>query len=231
MTDFKGKTLKEQQRRLVLLSVWGHQRHFGTPIADRRPIIAIARRLGFWNTSFSNLVTEMERDLLIKSDDGLRVAPGAEEEVDRILDDIQNTEPKGYSASARTRRKPPAKNQEPKGNSEKVALQDWLSRDIDLADFDVRDLQKAKPRQKVEFALWVLKAKLGVEKALLGQVIDFLTTKFPTIGGNSRRSLQRAAANIDYIERTSQNECVLTKKGQEDIEALLPENLTTSRTR
>ena len=226
ITDFKGKTKTEQQRRFVLLFVWGYQRHFDVPVPDRKPIIRMAKRLNVWNTSFSDCVTHMERDLLIKNTVGLMLAPGAVKEVNQILDDLQKTELKGHTSSNRPNKK--SSDKTPKENSVEALLQDWTSKDIDLAGFDVRELQKANARQKVEFGLWILKVKLGVEKARLGVVISFVTQKYPTIGGNVG-TLQNAARDKKYIVRTLQGECVLTHKGEEDIEALLPESLKASK--
>jgi len=230
LVDFKGKTKAEQKRRLVLLYVWGYNRHFGQPVPSRSPMIQLAKDKKLWDNTFSHQITRMRDDVLIESDDGIRLSPGAKAEVDKVLRELQDGGLKGYDYQAV---KPPRKTSR-RGRKSKAALEaiqsqvdQWIAAEVDLGSFDVRQLQTAFQRQKVQFGLWVLKKKLGVKNAPLDAVVKYITQEFPTMGG-SARSLKDSVTGQTFVGRTPQGERFLTQRGEEDIEALLPEDLKNS---
>jgi len=100
LVDFKGKTKAEQKRRLVLLYVWGYNRQFDQPAPSRSPIIQLAKDKRLWDNTFSHQITRMRDDVLIESDDGIRLSPGAKTEIKEILIELQNNELKGYDYQA-----------------------------------------------------------------------------------------------------------------------------------
>lgn len=228
LRDFKGKTKKEQQRRLVLLFVWAYRRFFDQPVKSRTPILAIAKGKHIWDTSFSNLITNMQQDLIIEDEEGIVLSPTGESEIDTILSELldDSLDP-GYDYwTTKTSTRKSVKSAKTKADTEmiKSLVDTWLAADIDLGDFDVRKMANVKARQKVQFGLWVLKNKLNVNQAPLQAVIQFITRKFPTMGGKEK-SLINSVAVKEYVGRTPQNECFLTPKGEDDVEALLPISL------
>jgi hypothetical protein len=227
LVDFKGKTKAKQKRRLVLLYVWGYNRKFDKPVPSRSPIIQLAKDKKLWDNTFSHQITRMTDDMLIESDDGIRLSPGAKTEINEVLRELQDSELKGYDYQAAK----PRRKRSRRGRRSKVALEaiqsqvdQWKVSEIGLSDFDVRELETAYARQKVQFGLWVLKRKLGVDNAPLSAVVKYIVERFPTMGG-SISSLRNSVTREEFVGRTSQGECFLTPKGEEDIEALLPENL------
>lgn len=222
LTDFKGKTRKEQMRRFVLLFVWGYNKYFSQPVPNREPITRSAKELNVWDTTFSHLITQLEKKVLVKSDDGIRLAPGANSEITTLLQDLQDSSIRGISLrSTKTTRKSATLQSKTDTNA---LVTEWLQKPSNLDNYDVRELGNIQARQKVQFGLWVLKKKYGVDHAPLDAVVDFTLKAFPQIGGNAR-SMKNAVANKKYVGRTSQQECYLTAEGEKDIQSLLPESL------
>lgn len=227
LTDFKGKTRKDQMRRFILLFVWGYNNCFAEPVPNREPITQMAKELNVWDTTFSHLITQMQKDVLLKSDDGIRLTPGTDYEIKTILDELQDSTIKGFNLrSAKSSRKSGAS--QPKvDNKNNTLVKEWLQKPLDLGGYDVRELEKAQPRQHVQFGLWVLKNKLQVEHAYLDAVVNFTLQAFPKIGGVAK-SMKNAVTNKKYVGRTPTGECYLTTEGENDIKSLLPESLKSS---
>jgi hypothetical protein len=228
--DFKGLNKQDQQRRLVLLYVWGYRRLMGHATPSRKSLTKAAKHLGYYDSNFSHIVTTMTRESLIETKDGISLSPEACKQVDQILSEMRDEGKPGWVL-----RGPKPRGSGGKGKKSENALEtiearvkEWCSRDIDLAGFEVRTLHDAKARTKIEFGLWILKKKLNIEMASVNAVISFLAQKFPAIGGKPE-SLRNGATAKEYISRSAQSECVLTIKGEAEIEAILPDELKATR--
>ncbi len=225
--DFKGKTKSEQQRRFILIYIWGYNKHFGSPVPSRQILISASRDKKLWGTSFSNLITRLKADVLIEAKDGLKLSPLGEKEVVKIIEEIKNNEIVGSDyQETKSPRKATMRKKGEQNTQEEIhtLVAEWKTKNIDLGSFDVKALHSSMSRQKVQFGLWILENRLGLESAPLDAVIEFLLQVFPTIGGN-QQSLKNSVTNKKYIGRTAQGECFLTPDGERDIESLLPEEL------
>lgn len=225
--DFKGKTKAEQQRRFILIYVWGYNKHFSSPVPSRKLIISASREKKLWGTSFGNLITRLKDDVLIETKDGFKLSPIGDKEVVTIVQEIKNSELVGFDyQDSRSSRKPSLKKKVEQNSQNEIGglIEKWESQSKDLGDFDIKSLHTIKSRQKIQFGLWVLEKVLAINSARLDAVIEFLYQVFPTIGGD-RQSLKNSVTNNKYIGRTAQGECFLTKEGEKDIENLLPAGL------
>lgn len=224
LVNFRGNSNADNQRRFILFFVGGYQYHFPNQVPTRSQVIERAKSLGLWSTTFSNLITNLGKELLIESKDGLRLSPTAKQEVVKIIKEIINP---SDSTSTNSNTKQGRKNtrSKPKSGTEKEQkINEWINALGIIRNYDVRNLQKSLHRQKLQFGLWVLKKTARLDRVPFPLLIDFVIKAFPTIGA-TKDSLRKSATGDKFFGRTDAGEYFLTKEGQLDIEQLLPEEI------
>lgn len=224
LTNFRGNSNADNQRRFILLFVGGYQYHFPNQVSTRTQIIERAKGLDLWNSSFSNVITNLGKEFLIESEDGLRLSPTGKQEAIKIINEIV-TPNESISNNNPTKQGRKNKGNKPTPDGEKEQkINAWINLLGEIKNFDARDLQKSSNRQKLQFGLWVLKKTAKVEQIPLPLLLDFIIKAFPKIGG-TKDSLRRSIGENKFFGKTHSGEYFLTKEGEADIEQLLPEEI------
>lgn len=223
LVDFKGNSKASNQKRFILLFVGSFQYYFTNQVPSRKQVIERAKNLGVWNTSFSHVITDLEKTYLIESEDGLRLSPTGKQEVIKIIHEIVN--PNGPAANNSSKQTRKSNRSKPKSGSEREQKVSQLIDALgDLRTFDARELQKTTNRQKLQFGLWAIKRTSNIERISLPVLIEFLLKAFPTIG-STKEALRKSVEENKFFGKTSSGEYFLTKEGEADIEQLLPERI------
>lgn len=222
--NFQGNSIGENQQRFILLFVGSFHFYFHDQVPTRTLLLKKAKDLGLWDTNFSKNIAKLGKVYLIETSDGLRLSPTGKQEIVKIVNEILDPNTISTSNNLVKPGRKPNRNKPKTGEKDNQEINEWKIKLGDLANYEVRELGKLSVRQKLQFGLWVLEKKVGINRVQLAKLIKFINIVFPTLGSTAE-SLRKSVKMGKYFQKTDAGEIFLTKDGQSDIEALLSEDL------
>ena len=222
-SDYKGKSKKAQLERFLLLYIWAYNILCQEPVPDQKHLREATKKNNIQDSNYTTYLKDISQRYLITSDGTFKLNPSGEEEVKKILLEMEDKEIEGDKYW-----KPKSKNSSKSSyitNEERKKINQWIEMPSQFSDFDVR---KLSPNiHYAVFALYDITKELKVEDAVKpGIAYEYLTKRYKNIPINKKQFsdiFARKNSN-QYFQRTSEGAYYLTQEGEKIPKEWMNEN-------
>lgn len=216
--DFKGKSKKEQQERLIVLYAWAYGCICGgQPVPDREHFNFAADKAAIRDTNFRTYLVGTSTQFFNILGGTYQLTRDGEAEAARILAEIEDGSIKGVacvSSSVKTNKKRASVSKD-----DEMKIQLWAADEIDSGCIDIRELRSG--RKCALFAIWAITVHLRKAEAVAPrEAYLFLIRKYATISVTPKAftdSLSRSGSD-KYFGRTPDGLYYLTRMGQQMVD-------------
>lgn len=215
LSDFKGMTKQDQQKRFMIMYVWAYALIVDKSGPSKKAIMSALANRGFNDSNSSRYFTDIENKYFSKVGEGYKINRDGDREVDRIINEIEDETKTGFQEWGKTKSRE-------KGSRltrdvlERVEL--WASKDVDIGNFEIRKLEK--PIDYALFAIWILTSHLQFVRAVKPvEIFNYLKKKYihiPVTQQEISKALSRSY-NANLIQRTSDGHYYLSLIGEEKV--------------
>ncbi|MGK7955535.1 MAG: hypothetical protein AB4063_09785 [Crocosphaera sp.] len=221
--DYKGKSKKAQLERFLLLYIWAYNILCQEPVPDQKHLREATNKNNIQDSNYTTYLKDISQRYLITPDGTFKLNYSGEEEVKKILLEMEDKELEGEKYW-----KPKSRNSS-KGsritNEEIEKVNQWVEMPSQLSNFDVRELSPNS--HYAIFALYDITKELKVENAVKpGIAYEYLTKRYKNIPIKKKQFsdiFARKNSN-QYFERTSEGAYYLTQEGENTAKEWMTEN-------
>jgi hypothetical protein len=218
VTDYKGKSKKEQQQRFVVLYIWAYSHIFGRAVSSKDHMNSAAKRASLYDRNFTTYFEQVAKTYLMSSDAGYKLNSPGIVMAAKIIDEMEDESKKGspyWDAISKPARKRASLSKE---DTQKV--NQWVEMPLEVGSLDVRALGSAT--NHAMFALWAITKELGVIPAVKPKMAYlYLTTKFTTVSvklGAFTKSLSRPT-NASRFNKNANGFYYLTEEAEREVQS------------
>lgn len=218
--DFKGKSKKEQQKRIVILAAWAYNQLLQKPIPSKDYLKAVVTAANLYDENFRKMYfpETLREYITVVGNDSIALNNDGEKKANLILEEIENDEIKGaayWEASARAGKKV---NRTSKEDQQKVEL--WAKDELDTGSLEIRSLGSV--RNYAMFAFWAVTVKLNKAHAIKPkEAYLYILKKYTTVPVEAvefTKSLSRTE-NAKFFAKNSEGLYYLQELGQKTVES------------
>jgi hypothetical protein len=215
VSDFKGKTRKEQQQRFALLYVWGYQQVFDKSVpSDKSVLAALRKKEGLYDRNFYGYLDQITKQFLVKGLTGLKVNMHGSKEVDLIIAEINDDDIEGY---AYWDTKPGRKRASMNKDDEKE-VKEWVGMEVNIGGIDVRSLGNAT--NHAMFAVWSITRGLRLIDAVKSvMAYAYLTQKYSTVSVKYNAFGKALSQNKAKFSKNPSGLYYLTPEAEGEVES------------
>ena len=222
ITDYKGKTKKEQQQRFLLMYVWAYQCIFAIPVNDKEHLINAAKKASIYDKNWNTNINSIVKECLMFADNGYKINVSGENKIQPIIQEIDDEGVKGIAywkkEKSKTSRKRGYLNQTDEQN-----IAEWVTEKTSVDEFDIRKLTTGTTF--AAFALWILTKELKVETSVKPKVaFEFLKQKYKNISVKQSTFSSALRKNSNkWFKKTPEGLYFLSEIGEAEIISLISE--------
>lgn len=216
ITDYKGKSKKEQQQRFILVYVWAFQHIFSRAVPSKEHINNAAKKSVLYDNNFANHFGQTSKEFLMLREAGYKINSPGIARVNEIIDEMDNSDLEGFAywkGTSKTARKRSSLSKE-----DEQKIKQWLEMPTTIDQFDVRKIGGAS--NLAAFAIWIITKKLSVENAVKPkEAYSYLKGKYQTIAVTSNTFSMALSRNLNKFKKTPDGLYFLTEETQREVES------------
>ena len=218
VTDYKGRSKKDQQQRFVVLYIWAYSHIFGRAVASKEHMNGAAKRASLYDRNFGAYFDNVAKSYLMSSDGGYKLNSPGIVMATSIIHEMEDESKKGlpYWES----RAKPSKKRNSLSKEDTQKVNEWVEMPLEVGTLDVRALGSAT--NHAMFALWAITKGLGAMPAVKPKMAYlYLTKRFTTVSVKVNaftRSLSRSS-NTSKFNRNASGLYYLTEEAEREVQS------------
>lgn len=216
--DFKGKTKKDQQVRLILLCGLAYRELNGISVPARDHFNVMAAKAALKDNSFRTVLTETLKGSFNADGDEYFLTTDGENRAIAILSDMEDSSLQGWTKD--TARSIGGGKRGPLSRNDAGEVDAWTAENVDAGSIDIRTLDTA--RTCAMFALWAITKHLRKAEAVRPKIAyAFMKRKYTTISVSSAafKDALSAKSGQKYFKGIGDGSYFLTPAGEARVGA------------